>query len=221
MFIRSCVQCLLSIDSSLVNILGRSSQQPTDDEIRASSRIDDSRHSTPSRQTSKQRDRTRKISIPTIDTATSPSVRPDTQGEDKQSVKSKVDTTNKTTTRSEAESDKSKVQTKSASLGKTGTTKSEKSDKIGADQIKLVVSDAEADIKSGKDSVKTGVGKSEGENEHVRSGSSGSERSSSPRYLEPPDYDVRLEQMILPSEEAMVDLRKRDREGLKGYNAKV
>lgn len=52
------------------------------------------------------------------------------------------------------------------------------------------------------------------------SGTSKEDRPVSP-YLEPPLPDTRLEQMILPTEEQMVDLRKRDREGLKGYNAKL
>ena len=47
-----------------------------------------------------------------------------------------------------------------------------------------------------------------------------SERTASP-YLEPPLIDKKPDQMILGSEEAMVDLRKHDREALKGYNAKV
>jgi len=41
-------------------------------------------------------------------------------------------------------------------------------------------------------------------------------RSSTPQYLQPPDPDTRPERLILQSEEAMVDLRKRDREALKG-----
>ena len=47
------------------------------------------------------------------------------------------------------------------------------------------------------------------------------ERTGTPTHLEPPDKDVREERLILKSEEAMVDLRKRDREALKGYNANV
>ena len=38
--------------------------------------------------------------------------------------------------------------------------------------------------------------------------------SGSSQYLEPPEHDLRPEQKILSSEEAMVDLRKRDRAAL-------
>ncbi|KAK3102250.1 hypothetical protein FSP39_009912 [Pinctada imbricata] len=44
---------------------------------------------------------------------------------------------------------------------------------------------------------------------------SGGSRSSTPQYLNPPDPDTREERMMLTSDEAMVDLRKRDREALK------
>ena len=47
-----------------------------------------------------------------------------------------------------------------------------------------------------------------------KSGGHGS-RSSTPQYLNPPDLDVREERMVLTSDEAMLDLRKRDREALK------
>ncbi|XP_052779508.1 EF-hand calcium-binding domain-containing protein 12-like [Mya arenaria] len=43
----------------------------------------------------------------------------------------------------------------------------------------------------------------------------------SPSLLEPPAKDTRQERLVLNTEEEMVDLRKRDREGLKGYNAKL
>lgn len=63
----------------------------------------------------------------------------------------------------------------------------------------------DARIDSGKDST--------GHDSH-RTGSHPS-RTSTPQYLQPPEQDVRPEQLILNSEEAMVDLRKRDREALK------
>lgn len=48
-----------------------------------------------------------------------------------------------------------------------------------------------------------------------------SDQTGSPMYLEPPPKDTKPDRLILATEEQMVDLRKRDREGLKGYNAKV
>ena len=42
----------------------------------------------------------------------------------------------------------------------------------------------------------------------------------SSQYLEPPDSDLRPEQKILSSEEAMVDLRKRDRAALSRLTGK-
>lgn len=47
-----------------------------------------------------------------------------------------------------------------------------------------------------------------------------SERTGSP-FLEPPKVDTKPDRLILKTEEEMVDLRKHDREALKGYNAKV
>jgi hypothetical protein len=40
-------------------------------------------------------------------------------------------------------------------------------------------------------------------------------RTSTPQYLIVPEQDIRPDRLILSSEEAMVDLRKRDREALK------
>ena len=51
--------------------------------------------------------------------------------------------------------------------------------------------------------------------------SSKSERNGSPNLLTPPETDIRKEQLVLDSEEAMLDLRKRNRENLKGFNSKV
>lgn len=48
-----------------------------------------------------------------------------------------------------------------------------------------------------------------------------SEQTGSPMYLEPPPIDMKPDRLVLATDEEMVDLRKRDREGLKGYNAKV
>lgn len=52
-----------------------------------------------------------------------------------------------------------------------------------------------------------------GRTSRVKSALSALSSRSSP-FLEPPEPDLRPEQMILSSEEAMVDLRKRDREAL-------
>ncbi|XP_045164216.2 EF-hand calcium-binding domain-containing protein 12-like [Mercenaria mercenaria] len=64
---------------------------------------------------------------------------------------------------------------------------------------------------------------SKGTKSNSDKGTSGprSERTSSPSYLEPPLIDTKPDRLILASEEAMVDLRKHDREALKGYNAKI
>lgn len=48
-----------------------------------------------------------------------------------------------------------------------------------------------------------------------------SEQTGSPMFLEPPPTDCSRGRLVLGTDEEMVDLRKRDREGLKGYNAKV
>ena len=52
-----------------------------------------------------------------------------------------------------------------------------------------------------------------GRTSRIKSALSALSSRSSP-FLEPPEPDLRPEQMILSSEEAMVDLRKRDREAL-------
>lgn len=61
---------------------------------------------------------------------------------------------------------------------------------------------------------------SKGTKSDTEKGTSGP-RSSSPSFLEPPLVDTKPDRLILASEEEMVDLRKHDREALKGYNAKV
>lgn len=48
-----------------------------------------------------------------------------------------------------------------------------------------------------------------------------SDRTGSPLYLEPPLIDTQPDRMVLDTEEEMLDLRKHDREALKGYNAKI
>ena len=157
-----------------------------------------SRQPTPSRQTPKLHDKHRKLSIPSTDTSAK-SHRPDSHEDDKESIKSKKSAPNKTDTIKiyVAENlDNATEQSKSASLSKSGKSKSE------------------------RNSNRTEMVKSEGENGQAQSGNS-SDRSLSPKFLEPPGPDVRLEQLVLPNEEAMVDLRKRDRDGLKGYNSKV
>jgi len=59
-----------------------------------------------------------------------------------------------------------------------------------------------------------------GRTSRIKSALSALSSRSSP-FLEPPEPDLRPEQMILSSEEAMVDLRKRDREALpRNLNAK-
>ena len=40
-------------------------------------------------------------------------------------------------------------------------------------------------------------------------------------YLEPPPVDTKPDCIILATEEQMVDMRKRNKEGLRGYNKKV
>ena len=157
-----------------------------------------SRQPTPNRQTPKLHDKLRKLSIPSTDTSAK-SHRPDSHEDDKESIKSKKSAANKTDTIKiyGAENlDNATEQSKSASLSKSGKSKSE------------------------RNSNRTEMVKSEAENGQAQSGNS-SDRSLSPKFLEPPGPDVRLEQLVLPNEEAMVDLRKRDRDGLKGYNSKV
>jgi len=54
-----------------------------------------------------------------------------------------------------------------------------------------------------------------------RAGEGARSATGSPSYLEIPPTDTRPDRLVLNTEEEMLDLRKRDREGLKGYNAKV
>lgn len=68
------------------------------------------------------------------------------------------------------------------------------------------------EVDGGKRRVESGKDSAQGSSRTVRTQS----RSSTPQYLQPPDIDTRPEQMVLKSDEAMVDLRKRDREALKG-----
>ena len=147
-------------------------------------------------------------SIPTIDTATSVS-RPDSKDKSREPTKSSLEV--KTTSLRTKSGD---TELLSASIGKPGNGNTEsKSERSGT--------------KSGK-TERVNSGKSEKSVPRLEingggkglSGTTSPNRSISPQYLEPPDPDVRLEQLVL-NEEAMLDLRKRDREALKGYNAKV
>ena len=148
-----------------------------------------------------------------MDTATS-LTRPDSQDKSREPTKSSLEVKTKSTgTKSECDTD-SKIEFLSASLGKPGTMSSEKkSERTG---MKSGKNERESSAKSEKNSVRIEIN---GEGVQGLSGST-SDRSISPQYLEPPDPDVRLEQLVL-NEEAMVDLRKRDRDALKGFNAKV
>ena len=106
-----------------------------------------------------------------------------------------------------------KIEFLSASIGKPGTGNTESKSERSC-------------TKSGKtERVNSGKSEKSVPRLEINGGGKGlsgnnSNRSVSPQYLEPPDPDVRLEQLVL-NEEAMLDLRKRDREALKGYNAKV
>ncbi|XP_060081393.1 EF-hand calcium-binding domain-containing protein 12-like [Ylistrum balloti] len=70
----------------------------------------------------------------------------------------------------------------------------------------------EGDVDGGKKRLDSGKESAQGSSRTVHTQS----RSSTPQFLHPPEIDTRPEQMVLKSDEAMVDLRKRDREALKG-----
>ena len=187
---------MCTLISTCVDLLGSSlggKKQPID-EAPVTLLEQDSRQSTPRRETqTPKQGRRRQLSIPTIDTS-SRSYRPDSHDQEDIDSKPKTGSTNRSgASKLEENLDN---QAKTAALTKAGLAKLEKS------------SNKTAMVKSDKETVQGPSGGT-------------SDRSLSPQYLEPPGPDVRLEQLVLPTEEAMVDLRKRDREGLKGYNAKV
>lgn len=176
-------------------------QQPLDDILQRS------KQSTPSGQSPKSKP----FSIPTIDTATSIS-RPNSKDKSREPTKSSLEIRT-TSLRTKSGDTDNKIEFLSASIGKSGTGNTEsESERTGTKSGKT---EQEKSAKSEKSAPRieiNGGGK----------GLSGntSNRSLSPQYLEPPDPDARLEQLVL-NEEAMVDLRKRDREALKGYTANV
>lgn len=177
-------------------------QQPLDDILQRS------QQSTPSGQSPKSKP----FSIPTIDTATSIS-RPNSKDKSREPTKSSLEVRT-TSLRTKSGDTDNKIEFSSASIGKSGTGNTEsKSERTGTKSGKT---EQEKSAKSEKSAPRieiNGGGKG-------LSGNTSSNRSLSPQYLEPPDPDVRLEQLVL-NEEAMVDLRKRDREALKGYTAKT
>lgn len=72
----------------------------------------------------------------------------------------------------------------------------------------IIQDQGEGDLKDSTESEIKGRGGS------AKRSSSGS-RTSTPQYLSVPEQDIKPDRMILSSDEAMVDLRKRDREALK------
>ncbi|VDI41856.1 Hypothetical predicted protein [Mytilus galloprovincialis] len=99
-------------------------------------------------------------------------------------------------------------------ISKTSAKSSRKS--VGIDrepsEENIVIGQGEGDLKDSAESeVKVRIGSAKRSASRV----SGSSRASTPQYLEVPEQDLKPDRMILSSEEAMVDLRKRDREALK------
>ena len=89
--------------------------------------------------------------------------------------------------------------------------KSDGSDREPSEE-NIVIDQAEGDLKDSAESeVKVRVDSAKRSASRDSMGS----RSSTPQYLTIPEQDIKPDRMILSSEEAMVDLRKRDREALK------
>lgn len=94
-------------------------------------------------------------------------------------------------------------------ISKVSIKSSKKSDGLDREpsEENIVIDQGEGDL---KDSAESEI-KGRAESAKKSQGS----RTSTPQYLDVPEPDTRPDQMILSSEEAMVDLRKRDREALK------
>ena len=138
--------------------------------------------------------------------------RPGSKDKSREPTKSSLDV--KTTSlRTKSGDSDNKNELLSASLGKSGTGTTEiKSERTGTKSGKTERGNSTESENGALKIEINGEGKGLSGNTLNRSGS--------PQYLEPPDPDVRLEQLVL-NDEAMVDLRKRDREALKGYTVKV
>lgn len=107
--------------------------------------------------------------------------------------------------------------TKSAKSSARSAPKSAKSagqGSVGTDQSKVEgqPTAVEGEVEAVKKRIDSGKESAQGSSRTLHTQS----RSSTPQFLHPPDIDTRPEQMVLKSDEAMVDLRKRDREALKG-----
>lgn len=97
-------------------------------------------------------------------------------------------------------------------ISKTSGKSSRKSVGIDREPSEENIVIGEGDLKDSAESeVKVRIGSAKRSASRV----SGSSRASTPQYLEVPEQDLKPDRMILSSEEAMVDLRKRDREALK------